>query len=101
MLKITIEDTETGRVIHREGKFVIMHTAEEHGAGMVTQGSGKFGPVDVIRCMMAHDYIREKIFADSPKLKWLYEGRDMFLRRDAVVDLTALERQAKGGDGEC
>ena len=100
MLKITITDTETGKVITREGKFVFLHTAEAQGAGTVTLGSGKFGAVDVVRCMIAHDYIKQQIFEYSPVTKALYDARGMFFRQGAVVDWAELERQMKGGGSE-
>ena len=100
MLNITIEDTETGKVITREGKFVFLHTAEKDGAETVTHGSGTFNRIDVVRCMMAHDFIRERMFDADLLLRAAYDVRRLFLHQEAVVDRAELERQMKGGGSE-
>lgn len=100
MLKITITDTETGEIITREGSFAMVHVATESGVENVTHGSGKVIADDVLYCLMGHDFIRDKLFRDAPRLHFLYLARDLHLKQGAVIDRAELERQMKGGGSE-
>lgn len=98
MLNITIEDTQTGRIIRREASYLVMATVEEAGCCSILKGNASAD--DIIEAYIAIDHNREELFEQHPILGVLYASRNEAYQKSCVIDLAALERQAKGGGSE-
>ena len=95
MLKITIEDTETGKVINREASYLVLATVECDGCCSLLQGNATAD--EIVKAYIAIDHNREDLFRSKPLAGILYAFRDKLYQKDVVIDMNALERQAKGG----
>lgn len=95
MLRITITDTETGQTVERESKFIMASILDSQGSQGITLGNAN--PFDVVKVLMANDNQREYLFSEKPILRAAYTMRDLLMDTPAVIDITELERQAKGG----
>ena len=91
--KITIEDTANGTIDRMETNFYILHATSDDEAMTRTVVVGDAGPLDVVKCLMAHDAARGRIFAQDKDVELAYTQREVFIREGGMLDMTELKRQ--------
>lgn len=104
MLKIKIEDTETGQVLSYETTFMMANilTHGEDADSVFSLALGRANPAQLCKVFLAHDGAREQVFQEYPDVQFAWAMRDALFCNDEKIDLSELWKraaQARGEDG--